>query len=194
MKKIVIILAFIITGCSDDCTEIYDVYKKIESRSNDNALIVSDDLCVPSLVNYGTIRINGNAVLTVTNEDVNVQASVVITGGGTLNVEKSLIVNNNIFFLGNGGVVNVGRGIVVGHAVDQGGFGGEINSCTFASIQILDPGVSSNQTCDIEFEQCETLSDLSVEGYTYINTIEDKCGMEGYNDNYLYKINTTSNR
>ncbi len=194
MKKIVIILAFIITGCSDDCTEIYDVYKKIESRTATSSLIVNDDLCVPSLGSYGTIRINGDAVLTVTSEDVNVQASVVITSNGTLNVEKSLIVNNNIFFLGEGGVVNVGRGIVVGHAVDQGGFGGEINSCTFASIQILDPGITSSQTCGIEFEQCETLSNDDIQGYTYINTIEDKCGMEGYNENYLYKINTTSNR
>ena len=44
MKKIVIILAFIATGCSDNCTEIYDVYKKIESRktnNSDDALIIN---------------------------------------------------------------------------------------------------------------------------------------------------------
>jgi len=197
MKKIVIILAFIATGCSDNCTEIYDVYKKIESRKTNNsedALIINEDTCLESSGQYGTIRINGNSELTLTSQDVQVQSSIVITGDGTVNVEESLIVNNNIFFLGENGTVNVGKGIVVGHAVDQGGFGGEINSCTFASIQILDPGVSSNQTCDITFDDCQTLSDNSLEGYTYLRTIESSCGLEGYDGDYLYKINTTSNR
>lgn len=194
MKKIVIILAFITTGCSDNCTEIYDVYKKIESKSNDTALIINEDTCLESSGQYGTIRINGDSELTLTSQDVQVQASIVITGRGTINVEESLVVNNNIFFLGEKGIVNVGKGIVVGHAVDQGNFGGEINYCTFASIQILDPGVSSNQTCNITFDDCQTLSDNSLEGYTYLRTIESSCGLEGYDGEYLYKINTTSNR
>lgn len=194
MKKIVIILAFIATGCSDNCTEIYDVYKKIESKSNDTALIINEDTCLESSGQYGTIRINGDSELTLTSQDVQVQASIVITGRGTINVEESLVVNNNIFFLGEKGIVNVGKGIVVGHAVDQGNFGGEINYCTFASIQILDPGVSSNQTCNITFDDCQTLSDNSLEGYTYLRTIESSCGLEGYDGEYLYKINTTSNR
>ena len=43
-------------------------------------------------------------------------------------------------------------------------------------------------------DNCQTLSDNSLEGYTYLRTIESSCGLEGYDGKYLYKINMTSNR
>ncbi len=167
-------------SCDDDCTSTYDVYEYVgDSRSTDNtALIITEDTCLVSVTDYSVIQIRNNAVLTLTGDDVVVQASVTFTGSGTLNVEESLLIGNNIFFLGEGAVVNVGKGLVLGHAVDQGGFGGEINYCTFASIQILDSGVEDNQNCNIAFESCDTLSDNSIQGYRYLGRIDYKCNMQ----------------
>lgn len=169
-----------VTSCDDDCTSTYDVYEYVgDSRSTDaTALIILEDTCMESITDYSVIQIRNNATLTLLGDDVNVQASVTFTDGGTLNVEKSLIISNDIFFLGDGATVNVGLGLVVGHAVDQGNFGGEINYCVFSSIQILDPGVISTQNCNITFESCETLSDTSIQGYRYLGRLDYKCNMK----------------
>ncbi len=182
------LIAFaLLTSCSDDCTQEYDVYKRVDSRSTDNtALIITEDTCLVSTTDYSVIQIRNNAVLTLTGDDVVVQASVTFTGSGTLNVEESLLIGNNIFFLGEGAVVNVGKGLVLGHAVDQGGFGAEINYCNFQSIQIVDNGITVSQDCSIEFLDCETLGDTDVSGLTYVGRVETECGKQDTTE-YVYK-------
>ena len=185
--RIVLLISLIFMfSCDDECIDTYEVYKKIESRSTEaNALIIFEDTCLESAGEYSVIQIRNNAVLTLTGDDVVVQASITFTDGGTLNIENSLIIGNDIFFLGEGAVVNVGGGIVLGHAVDQGDLGGEINYCVFASIQILDPGIIDMQDCSIEFENCQTLSDTDFEGYTYWSTLDLPCDTKD-SDEYKY--------
>ncbi len=190
MKKVllVLLLASVTFSCSidADCKELYDVYQKVESRSNSPAvLLISEDTCIESAGEYTQIRINGDSVLTITGDDVVVGASVIITDNGTLNVEESLIISNDIFFLGDNGTVNVGKGLVMGHAV-RGGNDCAITYCTFASIQILDAGISSTQVCDAEFDDCQTLSDGSVQGFRYLGREERDCDFQGDDGDFRY--------
>ncbi len=194
MRKLVLVLvlASVSLSCSvdADCKELYDVYQKVESRSNSPAvLLISEDTCIESAGEYTQIRINGDSVLTITGDDVVVGASVIITDNGTLNVEESLIISNDIFFLGDNGTVNVGKGLVMGHAV-RGGNDCSITYCTFASIQILDAGISSTQVCDAEFDECQTLSDDSVQGFRYLGREERDCDSQGDEGEFRYiKVN-----
>jgi hypothetical protein len=190
MKKVLLLLVLVLLtiSCSidADCKELYDVYQKVESRSNSPAvLLISEDTCIESAGEYTQIRINGDSVLTITGDDVVVGASVIITDNGTLNVEESLIISNDIFFLGDNGTVNVGKGLVMGHAV-RGGNDCAITYCTFASIQILDAGISSTQVCDAEFDDCQTLSDDSVQGFRYLGREERDCDFQGDDGDFRY--------
>ncbi len=185
MKKLlVVLLGLFIMGCSDDCTSTYDVYEYVgeQRSSNEGVLIVSQDMCVESLPVYFSIIIKNNSTLTVygENEDVNTEGSLTFDNGGTLNVSNSLLVGNKIYFnkAGSSGTINAVDRVVAEEINAKSGVSAVVN---YGSVQdeITSFGdVTQNYVSGLEIDQCQTLSDNSVQGHRYLGRRDSKCNMQ----------------
>jgi hypothetical protein len=180
-----ILVILLLTKCSTDCLETYNVFEKIETRSEEELLLINEDTCIAQDTEQSTVRINGSSKLTVLG-DLTITSSLILVSGGTLNVDGILELSGNAFFLGQPATINA-RGIIInGHVVDQGDLGGLITYCTFASIQELDPGILLVEDCE-QVIQCETLSTPSLFGYRYLGTRELSCRTKN-SDKFIYEI------
>jgi len=186
MKRLFLLLtALIVFGCSEDnCTEEAQIEYLTSKTTDEESLIVSEDMCIEGDLLLDFLTINGDYNLYV-DGDIVVSLTTKFTGNGYIKATGSIILSGNAFFLG-GGNIETDMGLVITlHARDQNNLGGTIKYCNFASIGTLDSGITLTQDCENAVE-CET---LSIGGVGVINgeMVEVPCGFD-YNNQ---KVKTT---
>ena len=186
MKRLFLLLtALIVFSCSEyNCTEEAQIEYLTSKTTDEESLIVSEDMCIEGDLLLDLLTINGDYNLYV-DGDIQTALTVRFNGNGSIKATGSIIFGGNVFFLG-GGNIEADMGLVItGHARDQNNLGGTIKYCNFASIGTLDPGITLIQDCENAVE-CETLSIVGV-GVIDGEMVEVPCGFD-YNNQ---KVKTT---